>query len=102
MVARCTVQGCPGEYEERTVVHTVRHRGQLVVIENVPAEVCAVCGDVLLTPDTVRRIEALPQSRPEPVGPYRYTSTLSWDTRHNPRVELCWLPGSAFLNSQPT
>jgi len=39
MAARCSIQGCPGEDEERTVVHTVRHRGQLVVIENVPAAV---------------------------------------------------------------
>jgi YgiT-type zinc finger domain-containing protein len=68
MAARCSTQGCPGEYEARTVVHTVRHRGQLVVIENVPAEVCTVCGDVLFTPETVRRIEALLQSRPQPVG----------------------------------
>ena len=56
---KCTLQGCPGEYEERRIVHTVRHRGQVVVIDHVPAEVCSVCGDVLLRPDTVRKIEAL-------------------------------------------
>ncbi|MBD3292250.1 MAG: YgiT-type zinc finger protein [Armatimonadia bacterium] len=58
--------GCPGEYEERTIVHTVRHRGEIVVIEGVPAEVCSVCGDVLLTPETVRRIKALLEHRTEP------------------------------------
>ena len=31
-----------------------------------PAEVCAVCGDVLLTPETVRCIEALLQTDRQP------------------------------------
>ncbi len=61
---KCTIQGCPGEYEPRTVVHTVKHRGSVIVIDHVPAEVCTVCGDVLLAPETVRRIEALLRSQP--------------------------------------
>ena len=56
---KCTVMGCPGEYEDRRIVQTARRGGNLVVIENVPAEVCPVCGDVLLKPDTVRHIEAI-------------------------------------------
>ena len=64
---RCTIQGCLGEYEERKIVHTVRHQGRVLVINNVPAEVCTVCGDVLLKPDTVRRIEALLRTLPPPV-----------------------------------
>ena len=63
---KCTVQGCPGEYEARTVVHTVRRREEVIVIDHVPAEVCPICGDVLLTPETVRRIEALLQATPPP------------------------------------
>ena len=66
-VMKCSMQGCPGEYEERRIVHTVRRRGQVVVIDHVPAEVCSVCGDVLLSPQTVRRIEELLRdSRPPP------------------------------------
>lgn len=61
---KCTVAGCPGQYEERTIVHTVRHRGQVIVFDHVPAEVCSVCGDVLLKPATVRRIEALLENPP--------------------------------------
>jgi hypothetical protein len=34
-------------------------QGEVLVIDHVPVEVCNVCGDVLLMPDTVRRIEAL-------------------------------------------
>jgi len=36
----CSIKGCPGVYEERTVVHTVRHKGEVIVIDHVPAEVC--------------------------------------------------------------
>ena len=64
---KCSISGCPGTYEARTVIHTVRWRGEVIVIDHVPAEVCSVCGDVLLTPDTVRRIEALLATTPPPV-----------------------------------
>ena len=63
---KCTIQGCPGEYEERTVVHTVKHHGNVVVIDHVPAQVCSVCGDVLLAPETIRRIENLLETTPQP------------------------------------
>ena len=48
------IEGCPGEYEQREVVHTVRQGDRIIVIDHVPAEVCNVCGDVLFTPETVR------------------------------------------------
>ena len=63
---KCTVQGCPGHYESQTVVHTVRHRGNLIVVDHVPAEVCSLCGDVLLTPETIRHIEKLLETMPKP------------------------------------
>lgn len=63
---KCTMQGCSGEYEARTVVHTVKRRSEVIVIDHVPAEVCGVCGDVLFTPETVRRIEALLEATPRP------------------------------------
>ncbi len=56
---KCGMKGCPGEYEHRLVAHTVRHKGQVIVIDHVPAEVCSVCGDVLFKPETVQRIEKL-------------------------------------------
>lgn len=65
---RCSIQGCPDEYEERTIVHTVRHEGEIVVIDGVPAEVCSLCGDVLLRPETVRRIESLLESHAAPTA----------------------------------
>jgi YgiT-type zinc finger domain-containing protein len=65
---KCTIDGCPGGYEERMVTHTVRHHGRLVVFDHVPAEVCSVCGDVLFKPETVRRIESLLASGQEPAA----------------------------------
>ncbi len=64
---KCTLQGCPGDYEDRAITHTVRHRGRVVVIDHVPAEVCSICGDVLLSPATVRHIEDLLRREAEPV-----------------------------------
>ena len=65
---KCSIEGCPGEYEERKIVHTVRHQGQVVVIDHVPGEVCSVCGDVLLKPETVRRIETLLRTATRPTS----------------------------------
>jgi YgiT-type zinc finger domain-containing protein len=64
---KCTIAGCPGTYEAQTVVHTVKRGEEVIVIDHVPAEVCDVCADVLLTPETVRRIEALLAATPPPV-----------------------------------
>ena len=63
---KCSIQGCPGEYELKMLVHTVRYQGEVVVIDHVPAEVCSVCGDVLLSPETVRRNEEILKTRHEP------------------------------------
>ncbi len=64
---KCSIEGCSGEYEERQIFHTMRYRGEVMVIDHVPAEVCSVCGDVLLKPDTVRRIEEFLRAATQPV-----------------------------------
>ncbi|MCF7810083.1 YgiT-type zinc finger protein [bacterium] len=65
---KCSIKGCPGEYEERFIVHTTRYKGEVVVIDNVPAEVCSFCGDVLLKPETVRQIEELLRTTKKPAS----------------------------------
>jgi YgiT-type zinc finger domain-containing protein len=57
----------PCTYEAREITHTVKHRGRIVVIDQVPAEVCSICGDVLLQPATVRHIEELLRAESAPV-----------------------------------
>ena len=64
----CTIQGCPGECEPRRITHTLRRGEEVIVIDHVPAEVCSVCGDVLLAPETVRHIEKMLDSRQKPAG----------------------------------
>ncbi len=63
---KCNIQGCPGQYEQKRIVHAVKRGDDLMVIENVPAEVCNVCSDTLLAPETVRRLEELIHRRAEP------------------------------------
>lgn len=54
---RCSIADCPGEYEQREVVRAVRQGERIIVVEHIPAEVC----DVLFTPETIERLEALRQ-----------------------------------------
>lgn len=61
------IEGCRGAHKQKTIMHTVRFRGQTIVIDNVPAEVCPVCGDVLFSPETVRQIETLLRTNTAPV-----------------------------------
>ncbi len=76
---KCSINGCQGEYEHKLVTLTVRHRGELVVIGHVPAEVCNVCGDQLFEPETNHRIDQLlehpAETEPTPSVPlYDYAS----------------------------
>lgn len=63
---KCSIQGCPGEYEKRVIVHAVKRGADVLVFEDVPAEVCDVCSDMLLAPETVRHLEQLMQRHAEP------------------------------------
>lgn len=67
-MTRCSVKDCVGHYEPQQVTHTTRLDGEIVGFDSVPAEVCDVCGDVLLAVDTLRRIEMLLKARPIPAG----------------------------------
>ena len=73
---KCSIQGCPGEYEQKLIVHTVKRDNQVLVFENVPAEVCNICSDTLLAPETVRHLERLMREsgKPEKFAPvYEYS-----------------------------
>jgi YgiT-type zinc finger domain-containing protein len=51
-------QICEGRYEEKLVARAYRKNGKVIVVDDVPVEVCAQCGDVLLKPETVELIHA--------------------------------------------
>jgi YgiT-type zinc finger domain-containing protein len=63
----CSIKSCPGEYEEKLIAHVVKHHGSVIILENVPAEVCSLCGDVLLSLETVEAIEAVLKNPGKPV-----------------------------------
>ncbi len=63
----CSVRSCPGEYEQKRIIHTVKHHGNVIVLENVLAEVCSVCGDILLPFSTVEAIEAMLKNPGDPI-----------------------------------
>lgn len=50
-------QICDGSYEERLITRTYRRDGRIIVVDDVPAEVCNLCGDTLLRPETVELIQ---------------------------------------------
>ncbi len=65
---------CRGLVEPRRVEHIHRWQGELYILRNVPADVCAQCGDVFFGPTALRAMDAIvakdiePQShRPVPV-----------------------------------
>ncbi|MEW6349547.1 MAG: YgiT-type zinc finger protein [Thermodesulfobacteriota bacterium] len=63
---KCSIRGCPGTYEAKMIIHTVKFGTEVLVFENVPAEVCDVCSDTLLAPETIRRLEVLVRNRSKP------------------------------------
>lgn len=65
---KCTIQGCPGTYEQRVMSQTYEKDGRIVVVRDIPVEVCSVCGDVLMSPETARLIERTLSGDPIPFG----------------------------------
>ncbi len=63
---KCSIQGCPGHYDRRLIVHTVKRDGKVIVFQDVPAEVCDVCSDTLLAPETIRHLEDLMKKEVKP------------------------------------
>jgi YgiT-type zinc finger domain-containing protein len=64
----CRITGCPGTYETKRRVRTIHRQGELLVIQNVPAEVCDVCGDTFFHEETVCHLEAMAHDPGTPVG----------------------------------
>jgi len=71
VIMKCTNSGCPGHYESRLIVHTVKKGRDVLVFEDVPADVCDVCSDTVLKPETVRHLESLlkQESKPRTLAP---------------------------------
>lgn len=56
---KCSFTYCPGEYQEKRIAEVHIRNGEVVVITNIPAQVCSFCGDTLFHARVVKAIEAL-------------------------------------------
>lgn len=52
---------------EKRVTYTVEVDGRIVLVENVPARVCAETGEQFFSPQTVERIHAIIRGGQKPV-----------------------------------
>lgn len=53
---------CKGEMKPITTIHTVQLKNCVVAIKNVPCLKCEQCGEVVLSADTVEKIEHILQT----------------------------------------
>ena len=71
-VKRNTISGggkcplCGGQLEAKSITHTQQYEGKVFILENIPAEVCRQCGEVLIRPDVVERMQELVWSNGSP------------------------------------
>ena len=72
---KCTLCN-EGQYLNKHIVFSSRRGDQLVVIEGVPALVCDVCGDRIITEDTAREIERIATGTPIDSKPLSPKSSL--------------------------
>jgi YgiT-type zinc finger domain-containing protein len=61
---RCAV--CKGETSEQLIRYVQDFEGRVVIVENVPADVCAQCGEKYVRPDVAEKIQRLVWERPAP------------------------------------
>lgn len=64
----CLMQNCPGEMEERRIVHTFIRKNKPIVVEDLPAQVCPVCGYTVLDIKVLDMLLALDPETDIPVG----------------------------------
>ena len=68
---RCDL--CPGQYVDKLTVMSLKRDRRTMVVEDVRARVCDLCGDKLYSQSTFSRLFALIEQNPEGVAPmYRF------------------------------
>ena len=62
-----------GSYQDELVIFSARRGDRLIVVEDVPALVCTMCGDQIFTKGAVKGIERASTGEPAYSGPiYRF------------------------------
>ena len=63
-----------GAYQDEPVVFTARKGDRLIIVEDVPALVCDVCGDQIFTGRATRGVERAIEGKPAYSSPvYRFS-----------------------------
>lgn len=65
---RCSV--CKGALEQRLIRYIQEYKGRVVIIHNVPADVCSDCGEQFIRPDVAKKVQRLiwgQAGQPKPV-----------------------------------
>jgi YgiT-type zinc finger domain-containing protein len=57
---------CGGELQAKTVTHPQEYEGRIIILENVPAEVCRQCSEVLICPDVLEKMQQVVWSETAP------------------------------------
>ena len=57
---------CGGKLIRKTITHPQAYLGKIYILENVPAEVCSQCGEVLISPEVLEKIQELVWSGEKP------------------------------------
>lgn len=58
---------CGGGVEEQLITREYRWKGQLFIIEQMPAGVCTQCGEKTLKPEVAKAIDQIIQEKRKPV-----------------------------------
>ncbi|MCP4346273.1 MAG: YgiT-type zinc finger protein [Desulfobacterales bacterium] len=64
----CSIRGCEGKYEDKIISRMLTHKKEQVVLENIPAEVCDICGDTLISLNTSAAIEKILKNLNDPIN----------------------------------
>lgn len=50
---------CKGNMEETTTIHAVEVDGRIIIIKNVPCKKCTLCGEIVYSGVTLKKLEEL-------------------------------------------
>ena len=64
---KCVTQRCPDEMQERRIIHTFVRDGNPIIVEDLPALVCPMCGYTLLDLHVLDTLFAFDPETAQPV-----------------------------------
>ena len=64
---KCVTQRCPDEMQERRIIHTFVRDGNPIIVEDLPALVCPMCGCTLLDLHVLDTLFAFDPETAQPV-----------------------------------